>query len=110
MKIRIRKALDDKELVNRCIAQSREYLAQPNVTLLPRQEKLTTQELVDGKGNRKTLAQMSDFMDKAFVLTEVFRDLMEENDTDAITVGHCMGAIIPMAETTACIRRLLVKP
>ena len=108
MKVRINKAFDNKELVARCVAQSREYLAQPGVTLMPRQEQLTTQELVDGKGSKQTLEQMRDFTDRAFVLTEVFRELMAEHDTDAITVGHCMGAIIPMAQTTACMCLTLI--
>ncbi len=108
MKVRINKAFANKDLVARCVAQSREYLAQPGVTLLPRQEQLTTQELVDGKGSQKTMDEMLDFTDRAFVLTEVFRELMAEHDTDAITVGHCMGAIIPMAKTTACMCLTLI--
>lgn len=103
MSVRIREAFENEALVTRCVAQSREYLAQPGVTLLPLQEKLTTQELIDGRGSRQTLDRMRTFMDRAFVLTEVFRDLMEEHETDAITVGHCMGTIIPMSETTACM-------
>ncbi len=100
---RINRAFDNEALVKRCVEESRAYLAQPGVTLVPLQEQLTTQELLEGKGSARTLDQMRDFMDKAFVLTEVFRELMAEHDTDAITVGHCMGAIIPMSETTACM-------
>ena len=103
MRKRIQAARANEALVRRCVEQSRAYLAQPNITLLPLQEQLTTEELIAGKGQPQTLDAMRTFVDNAFVLTEVFRDLMEENDTDAITVGHCMGAIIPMAETTACL-------
>ncbi len=108
MSERIARALGDEALVRRCVEQSLAYLEQPGVTLLPLQEQLTTEELVAGKGAAGTLDQMRDFLDKAFVLTEVFRDLMAENDTDAITVGNCMGAIIPMAQTTACMTLTLL--
>ena len=43
------------------------------------------------------------FLDNAFVLTEVFKDILDEAKTDAITVQHCMGTIMPMSETTACM-------
>jgi L-fucose isomerase-like protein len=103
MSERIKAARADDALVRRCLEQSKAYLEQANVTLLPLQQQLTTEELVAGKGEAKTLDTMRTFVDNAFILTEVFRDLMEENDTDAITVGNCMGAIIPMSETTACL-------
>ncbi|MGE5645824.1 MAG: sugar isomerase [Acidobacteriota bacterium] len=43
------------------------------------------------------------FVENAFVLTEVFRDLLDEAHTDAITINNCMGTIMPMSETTACL-------
>lgn len=43
------------------------------------------------------------FLVNAFVLTEVFKDIMDEAKTDAITVHHCMGTIMPISETTACM-------
>jgi L-fucose isomerase-like protein len=43
------------------------------------------------------------FLNNAFILTEVFKDIMDEAKTDAITVHHCMGTIMPMSETTACM-------
>ncbi len=103
MSERIQRATSNEALVRRCIEQSRAYLEQPGVTLLPLQQQLTTEELVAGKGSAQTLDEMRAFVDKAFVLTEVFRELMAEHETDAITVGHCMGSIIPMSETTACL-------
>ncbi len=39
----------------------------------------------------------------AFVLYQVFKDLMLEHDATAFTVKSCMGTIIPMSETTACL-------
>jgi L-fucose isomerase-like protein len=103
LKERILAARADAALVGRCRDESRAYIAQPGVTLLPLQEELTTAELVAGKGSPRTLGQMEQFMDNAFLLTEVFRGLMAEHETDALTVGHCMGTIIPMSETTACM-------
>ena len=44
-----------------------------------------------------------EFVTNAFILTEVFKDLMEEAGTDAITINSCMGTIMPMAQTTACL-------
>ena len=43
------------------------------------------------------------FVENAFVLTEVFKDVMDEMQTDAMTINSCMGTIMPMAETTACL-------
>lgn len=103
LKERILAARADTALVQRCHEESRAYLAQPGVTLYPLQEDITTAELLAGGGSPQTLEHMKRFMDNAFVLTEVFRGLMAEHETDALTVGHCMGTIIPMSETTACM-------
>ena len=39
----------------------------------------------------------------AFVLAEVFKGIMDKAQTDSITVNNCMGTIMPLAETTACL-------
>ncbi len=39
----------------------------------------------------------------AFVLHRVFKDLMGEHQATAFTIKSCMGTIIPMSETTACL-------
>jgi len=44
-----------------------------------------------------------EFVANAFLLTSIFKDLMAENNTAAMTVNHCMGTIMPMSETTACL-------
>jgi len=44
----------------------------------------------------------------AFLLTRVFKELMKREDAPAITVHHCMGTIIPMAQTTACFPLTLI--
>ena len=50
-----------------------------------------------------SLHTQRDFVTSAFVLTEVFKDVMEEAGADAITVNSCMGTIMPMSQTTACL-------
>ncbi|MFB3829937.1 MAG: sugar isomerase [Bryobacteraceae bacterium] len=43
------------------------------------------------------------FVENAFVLTEVFRDLLDQAQTDAITINQCMGTIMGISETSACL-------
>ena len=99
---RIEAARNDSELLERCKEEARAYLEQPGVTLLPRQENLTTAELMAGRGSEETLDEMRTYFENAFVLAEIFKDLMDEHETDTITVQGCMGWIIPLSETTAC--------
>jgi L-fucose isomerase-like protein len=44
-----------------------------------------------------------EFLEKSFLLTEIFRDCLEEAQTDALTIGSCMHAVMPVSETTACM-------
>jgi len=44
-----------------------------------------------------------DVVENAFLLEEVFRRLLEEHGCRAITVAACMSAIMPVAQTTACL-------
>jgi hypothetical protein len=39
----------------------------------------------------------------AMILTRAFRELMVEHDATAFTIGHCMGTVMPMSKTTACV-------
>jgi hypothetical protein len=55
------------------------------------------------KDKRVKLETTREAVDNAFVLTEVFRHILAENNTDAITVNNCMGTIMPIGETTACL-------
>jgi hypothetical protein len=50
-----------------------------------------------------TLETERPFVDNAFLLAEVFRRLMRAADCRAITVNSCMGTIMPLAETSACL-------
>jgi hypothetical protein len=78
---RIKKARQDETLVKRCRSEAEKYLRQRGVSLETSKE----------------------FVRQAFVLTEVFRDLLDEAQTDTITVNSCMSTIMPIAETTACL-------
>jgi len=78
---RLKKAKSDENIVRQAHQQADEYLSQEGVTL---------------QTDRK-------FVDNAFILYRVFKDLMEELSSEAITVGGCMGTILPIAQTTACL-------
>jgi L-fucose isomerase-like protein len=43
------------------------------------------------------------FIHRAFQLEQVLRALMKQADCRAITVAGCMSAVMPIAETTACV-------
>ena len=78
---RIKKARSNDALVKRCEGMAAAYLKQKGTTMETSRE----------------------FLARAFLLTEIFRDLMDENQTDAIAVNQCMGTIMGHADTTACI-------
>ena len=78
---RIQRARRDDARVRRCAAEADQYLRQ--------------------KGT--TLETSRAFVQKAFLLTDIFHDLMDEAKTDAITINQCMGTIMKVSETTACL-------
>jgi hypothetical protein len=43
------------------------------------------------------------FVDNGLLLDEVFRALMKEAGCRALTINGCMGTIMPLAETSACL-------
>jgi len=43
------------------------------------------------------------FVENGFLLDEVFRVLLKEADARALTINGCMGTIMPLAETSACL-------
>jgi len=49
-----------------------------------------------------------EFVENAFLLAEVFRGLMKKADCQAITINGCMGTIMPLAETSACLTLTLL--
>ena len=50
-----------------------------------------------------TLETERQFVDNCFLLEQIFRGIMKKADCQAITINGCMGTIIPIAETTACL-------
>ena len=78
---RIRSLRKDSAAVEAARRDAAAYLAQPNV----RSE-------IDTKP-----------VENAFVLTRAFKDLLKENDARAMTIQHCMGTVMPISETTACL-------
>jgi hypothetical protein len=78
---RIGDALKKADLVKTCAVAADRYLGRRGVKL-------------------ETTRQ---FVANAFVLNEVFKDVMDEARTDAITVNNCMGTIMGMSKTTACM-------
>jgi hypothetical protein len=43
------------------------------------------------------------FVENAFLLEQIFRAIMAKAGCRAITVNHCMGTIMPISQTTACL-------
>jgi len=43
------------------------------------------------------------FVTRAFLLHQLFDELLKENDASVFTIKSCMDTIIPMSETTACL-------
>ncbi len=43
------------------------------------------------------------FLVNAFILHDIFKDLMIEANTNIFTIKECMSTVIPMSETTACL-------
>jgi hypothetical protein len=78
---RIKRARQDEALLKRCQKDADSYLNQKGVSLHTSKE----------------------FVSNAFVLTEIFKNLMAEAETDTITINDCMSTIMPLSETTACL-------
>ncbi|MDM8007455.1 MAG: sugar isomerase [Phycisphaerae bacterium] len=76
----------DEKVVADARSQAAEYLAQPNTVL---------------KCDKK-------YVENAFVLYKAFKDMMKEHDCTAMTIQHCMGTIMPISETTACLPLSLI--
>ena len=78
---RLQSAMKSTALVERCAENAGRYLRQSGISLHTDRQ----------------------FVNNAFVLTEVFKDILDEAKTDAITVNACMGTIMSMSKTTACL-------
>jgi hypothetical protein len=55
------------------------------------------------KAPRVKLETKPEFVENAFLLEQVFLGLMRKTDCRAITINGCMGTIMPLAETSACL-------
>ena len=53
--------------------------------------------------NDTSLHTDKQFLVNAFLLYDIFKDLMIEADTNIFTIKECMSTVIPMSETTACL-------
>jgi hypothetical protein len=77
----IKEARADSAAVSRAKERAAQYLKAPGVTLETKPE----------------------FVENAFLLEQVFVGLMKKADCRAITINGCMGTIMPLAETSACL-------
>jgi len=77
----IKEARADAAAVRRARSRADAYLRQPGTTLETERS----------------------FVDNALLLDEVFRGLLEEAGCRALTINGCMGTIMPLAETSACL-------
>jgi len=77
----IQAARSDSEAVRKARRRAAEYLATPGTTLETERP----------------------FVENAFLLEQVFRGIMKQADCRAITINGCMGTIMPLAETSACL-------
>ncbi len=50
-----------------------------------------------------TLETKREFVDNCFLLEDVMKRVMENYDCRAITINHCMGTIMPVSKTAACL-------
>jgi len=74
-------ARNDTEAVNRAKKRATEYLR------------------IDGT----SLETKQPYVENCFLLEDIFIRLMDKSNCRAITVNNCMGTIMPLAETTACL-------
>ncbi len=74
-------AMADRHAVSRARSRADAYLGESGVTLETKRE----------------------FVDKCFLLEDVMKRVMENYDCRAITINHCMGTIMPVSGTAACL-------
>jgi len=77
----IKEARMDKEAVQRARMRAEDYCQDRHVRLETKRE----------------------FVDNAFLLEDVFKSLMNKAECRAVTIKGCMGTIMPLAETSACL-------
>lgn len=77
----IKEARADQAAVDKARRRAEEYLKLPGTTLETQRQ----------------------FVDNAFLLEQIFRNLMKRADCRAMTINSCMSTIMPASETTACL-------
>jgi len=77
----IKAAQADEAAVKRARDRAAAYLADPDVSLETKRE----------------------YVERCFLLDDIFRGLMAKAGTRAITVNQCMGTIMGVSDTTACL-------
>ena len=77
----LKAAMSNKGLLAQCQQWTDRYLALPNTTLETKPE----------------------YVRNCFVLYAIFKQWMQEHEAPALTINSCMGTIIPMSDTTACL-------
>ena len=77
----ITEARADKSVISRSKGRSEEYLKDADIKL---------------ETDRK-------FVENCFVLEDILIKLMEKFSCRAVTINNCMGTIMPLAETSACL-------
>jgi hypothetical protein len=83
---RIKRAKASRELVADAKRQAEAYLSLPGTTLMTEKH----------------------FVTNAFLLLDIFKDLMREHEAPAFTIRGCMSTILPIAETTPCLTLSLI--
>jgi hypothetical protein len=78
---RLQVARQDEARVKRTRALAAAYLADKSVKLETKRE----------------------YVENAFLLTDVLRGIVAELEAEAITINSCMSTIMPIGETTACL-------
>jgi hypothetical protein len=78
---RIKRARANADLVAQAEKWTDRYLALPNTRLATKRE----------------------FVRNAFILYRIIKDWMREHQAPAFTIEQCMGTVMPIAQTTACM-------
>jgi hypothetical protein len=77
----ITEARADKSVVSRAKSRADEYLKDATITLETKRQ----------------------FVENCFLLEDVLKRIMEKFECRTITINSCMGTIMPLAETSACL-------
>ncbi len=77
----IKEAFADSAAVDRAKARAKDYM----------------------KGHGVKLETKPEYVENAFLLEQVFRGIMKKADCQALTINSCMGTIMPLSNTTACL-------